>query len=221
MSLEKFIQHKRSAFDTETPRAEIWEHIRQALTAGDTDPLAQFVAENRLAFDEEAPPAGLLDRIQTKQSDQSAALRRLVAHRPSWWLQAAVVLILIGAALLGGRLLGYQAAQEDYLAVISKIQPDFPEAEAYYRQNIEALSTVVYKHHPDPRLIADFAEMDRAIEELRQEIPQVPQQQQARIVADLIRTYRIKLEILQNLLASLPEETEANYQIQAYENDEI
>ncbi len=221
MSLEKFVQHNLQTFDSQTPSPEIWKAICQELATSDTDPLAQFIAENRQAFDEQSPPVGLLESIQSKQPGQPVGVRRLIARQQSWWLQAAAVLILIGAALLGGRLLGYQAAQDDYLAVIRDIQPDFPEAEAYYQQNIEALSTVVYSQHPDSRLVADLADMDRAIEELRQELPQVPRQQQGRIIADLIKTYRIKLEILQNLLASLPEETEANYQTKAYENDEI
>lgn len=221
MPLEIFLQNNKAAFDSELPKPKVWESIRQKLDTTDTDPLVQFIAKNRLAFDEQTPAATLIDRMLPSGKSPLAVSKKPSAYSPAWWLHAAAVLLLIGAGLFAGRTIGYQAAQDDYLAVISQIQPDFPEAEAYYQQNIAAMSAVVYQQTPDPRLITDLEDMDRAIKELRQELLQVPRQQQATVVADLIKTYRIKLEILQNILTSLPEKTDASNKTQAYENDEI
>lgn len=221
MSLENFLQNNRLAFDSEIPSSGVWDNIRQELDAEAADGLLRFVNENRLAFDKQAPPAVLFDRIQSSAEKPLSVNKRPSSYLRSWWLQAAAVLVLIGAGLWAGRMQGYQDARNDYMAVISQIQPDFPEAEAYYQQNIAEISAVVHRQNRDPRLVTDLAEMDRAIEELRQELLQVPRQQQAMILADLIKTYRIKLQILQSILASLPEETEADDKTQQYENNEI
>lgn len=222
MSLEKFIQDNRAAFDSETPQLRIWNDIQQELDSQETDRLRSFVTENRSDFDDQAPPKfSFTQNSPIAVKPHRLSMRPAATHLKSWWLQAAVVMILIGAGLWAGRMLGYQDAQNHYLAVVSQIQPDFLEAEAYYQQNIATMSSVIYQHTNDPRLITDIEDMDRAIEELRQELLHVPPQQQAMVVADLIKTYRIKLEILQTILNSLPEATGANKKVLQYENNEI
>lgn len=240
MSLEKFIQQNRQAFEQEPPPARVWGRIvtsldqelspdrqNKRLPLGEDD-LETFVRSQQADFEASMPPLFVeraifdrLDQYTNSQKDTSASVLAAVKGMRHWVLRVAAVLLLIGSGWWVGRNIGYPDARKEQLAAILNVHPDFLEVEAYYQQQIAEMSQVVYEKNPDPRLAADLAEMDQAMEELRQELPLVPPAQQAATVADLIKTYRIKLQILQNILALLPDEKGEDTKPRSYENDEI
>ncbi len=236
MSLENFIQENRPAFEQDQPSPSIWEKI--AIHLDEVPPLDQqdkspalggdaleaYVRGQRAAFDTSIPPsdleAALFDRLEKKPGSSASSLGLFRVLRP-WILRVAAVLLLLGSGWWAGRYIGHPLTQQDPLATIRSSHPDFPETAAYYQQRIDELSSLVYEKNPDPRLAADLAAMDQAMEELRRELPQVPREQQAATVAELIKTYRIKLQILQNILALLPDEKGNGINQPQHENDEI
>ncbi|MEL6277190.1 MAG: hypothetical protein AAFU03_18970, partial [Bacteroidota bacterium] len=212
--LENFINQQRKDFDQEAPRG-MWERIEAGLTEQKdrkADDLFAFVRDNRAAFDADEPPAALwvriLAAIPSLEETQIVKMRSAAKRKTFFRMAAAVALILLASTLYLGRQLGYQAAQQEELAVIQSVAPDFLEMEDYYQQQIDQAYQQVSLANDDPTLRADLASIDEAMEELRQELVDVPLEERAFVIAQLIESYQIKLRILERVLKYLPKKTD-------------
>lgn len=206
--LEHFINRNRADFDQDLPEG-LWSKIAADLeqTTKYLDRVEAFVTSHRADFDTEEPPAGLWNNLLADLPATAKVVSLQTRRNPTVWYRvaAAAAVILVAGALLLGRQMGLQEAQDQQLALIYAIDPEFPEAEAYYQNEIGQLFHQVSSRNSDPQLYADLEAIDQSMQELRDQLAEVPRDQQAALVADLIKSYQIKLQILEKVMQLLPE----------------
>lgn len=78
-NLEKYIKDNLSAFNTETPRASVWDSIEKRVDA--TDNVENFIKNHRLAFDTETPRANVWAAIETQISATDKVETFIRTHR--------------------------------------------------------------------------------------------------------------------------------------------
>lgn len=205
--LENFINQNRDDFDQEVP-GSLWDKISDGIGSSE-DKLEEFVNGRRADFDSEEPPAGLWNKILADLPATTKVVSMQARRSPSifYRVAAAAAVILVAGSLYLGRQMGYQAAQDQQLALIYAIDPDFPDAEVYYQNEIEDLFHQVSTRNSDPELYADLEAIDESMKDLRDQLSSVPREEQASLVADLIMSYQIKLQILQKVIQHLPDQS--------------
>jgi len=206
--LEDFVNDQRRDFDAEPP-AGLWDKISDELGAPagesttDEDELETFVRINRPAFDEAEPSFEVWKKIAGQLPGKVVKMiprSRLFKYR----VAAAVAVLVLATTLFIGRQIGLNAAEQQQLALIESVAPDFTEMESYYKEEIASTYQTVSQVNDDPVLKADLEALDQAMTELKEELINVPREERAAVIAKLIESYQIKLEILQNILDKLP-----------------
>ncbi len=170
--------------------------------------LEQFIQDNRDAFDDARPSLKLWAAIEKDLEGEEAPaanIHPLRSRRP-WYQIAASVVILLSVGAFGGAYLTKQSNQPTAQDLIEQVAPEFGEMEVYYNQRIEENYARLTTYTQDPEIDADLAQVDQAMQELRQELENAPPGREEQIVQQLIDSYRLKLEILERIL----EQIEAN-----------
>ncbi|MEM8583940.1 MAG: hypothetical protein AAGF87_06710 [Bacteroidota bacterium] len=217
ITLENFVGDHRPSFEEAGPPASLWQRICADLDQTDPD-LESFIKRNRESFDDEELPASIWGGIEAKLAANTTTMQVVsspskakvssakVRRFPAWYAisAAAAVALLITAAFLLGRSTGYESGQDDYMALIEQVQPDFADTEAHFQNEIAERFELVMQHNEDPQLQADLEDIDRAMGEIKAELATVPQDERAELVSRLIESYRLKLQILERILKHLP-----------------
>lgn len=207
--LEDYVRNRRRDFDADLP-AGLWDRIEKDLKdkqqgdcRKDDEELEDFISANRSAFDTGEPSVDVWKKISRELSGKKATM---VVHRSrfNYRAAAAAAVLVLAATLFLGREIGIRAMKQQQLAAIEAIAPEFSEMEDYYRGEIESTYRTVSQVNDDPVLREDLAAIDQAMTELKRELTEVPKEEQPAVIAKLIESYRIKLEILQNILDKLP-----------------
>jgi hypothetical protein len=163
-----------------------------------TNPLEDFIRANRDAFDNAEPPPALFAKISEQLPPASPSLP-LRSFRFGLRHAAAAAALVVLAFAAGMGMATWQ--NQKMLAEVTRIQPDFAEAEQYYRiqisQRIRQLKATPGNHQP---VLNDIRQLDQLMGELRRELAQAPAAAEEQIVANLIQTYKIKIDILEKVL---------------------
>lgn len=214
--LHKFVSDHQGQFDTENVPSSIWTRIAAQLPLRENDSLESFVREMREDFDTEDPPAKMVEHIfRANQLPSTGTKVRAIGlrKRSMRWMRAAaaaVVLLLAGSLYLG-RQMGFRAAQQQQLAMIQAVAPDFFETEDYYQTQIDQTFRQVKQVNSDPTLRTDLSAIDESMKEIREELTNVPPEERAELIAELIESYQLKLRILERVLQALPQNPDSNY----------
>lgn len=168
------------------------------------DKLERFIRDNRPAFDTEHPGLGLWNRIEQElpRAATGPTRQRYPLGYPLWRVAAAVLLLLFAGGLIGQQL-GKEVVDEQQLAVLEQIAPEFSDLESYYEGRINAHKAQLANYRDDPAIQADLEQIDQAMAELRDELLSAPAGDQQLIVENLINSYRLKLDILERILDRL------------------
>ena len=165
--------------------------------------LEQFIQDHRDAFDDAYPSLKIWADIE-RELDPEPARRVPLRPKRSWLQIAATALILITLGGIGGLYLGRKSVQPNQTqALIEQVAPDFSEMAQYYNQQIQQRYSQLTSYTQDPQIDADLAQIDQAMEELRNELRHAPPGREEQIVQELIASYRIKLQILERVLESM------------------
>ena len=204
--LEDFILQNRETFDDVPVPAGLWNRIESDLETpdDDNDPLEAFIASNLEAFNETTPPLRLEGRVFAAMNEAAAKpaaspLSVFSSRKKTFRMLgiAASFMLLLFAAFSIGNSRGYQSAEEaQFAAQLRQISPELAETEDYYRGEIAAQFTKVDLVNDDPQLREDLSAIDKATEEIRTSLLEVPVSQRAGLVDQLIENYRTKLNIL-------------------------
>ncbi|MFZ4464951.1 MAG: hypothetical protein ACOYN5_13980 [Bacteroidales bacterium] len=182
-----------------------------------TDRLEQFISENRDAFDELEPSEGLWNKIE---ASQKPAKRRIL---PVFLRVAAAAAIFVAGYFVSGWV-HHTPANDNSGMSESKNSPAmeaFFEAKAYYSGLINQKEKQVFQlTGSNPALRTELDEelknMDKIYAELEQDLSdQVAGEE---VIEAMIQHYRVKLEILEDVLQQLKsngnnKESEAGYVI--------
>jgi len=178
------------------------------------DKLEQFVKNNAEDFNSLEPPAMAWDFIE-----KGLPARRDKPVRNLWsyaWKAAAAILIFASAWLLND----YRDYKKSFTdssstsAVVATPElTELSDAEAYYTSQISSkqVELAAYsKEHPEiiEDLKREFSEMDKSKAELKKDLAESNADE--KVIEAIILSYRVKLEILDQMLTELRKSKEEN-----------
>jgi len=171
------------------------------------DRLEEFVRQNREQFDRQEPDPSVWLKINPANAPVSKE------RRPLRWLRiaAAVAVIFAGSAAGFYYLAGTQESSGQY----SELYLEMQETQQYY---IQAVSERYRELRPyldsdpaaDEMLKADFRELDEVYAELKEDLKDNAANPD--VIEAMILNYRVKLEILEDLLNQLKEKENQDHE---------
>lgn len=171
------------------------------------DRLEKFIIEKRNEFDDLEPPAGMWDKI-----NNTARQEKKIELKPGKWKgilwKAAGVLIIFGISFTISEMLHRNdvplAESEETFEEAQ--YPQLIEAEAYYTSQVNKQLTEIDKFthtYPEIRNQAnyDISELDSLYQELKNDLKDNVDNEE--VVEAMIQNYRLKVQILQEMLDML------------------
>lgn len=160
------------------------------------DRLEEFINNNRAEFDDAIPSLKVwarLDKALEQQQDRK--------HSGPWKLMrvAAAVLVLLTLGGIGGLYLG-KMQNSVSTEQVANISPEAAEAERYYTQQFQEKYQQLAKYSAVNNLESDFEQIDKATQELKKELLNVPKGNEEQVVRNLIQSYQLKLQLLERVL---------------------
>lgn len=168
------------------------------------DYIEEFISQNREEFDTENPSLKAWYQIE-KSLEQEAKIGRRVQFWKVTRMAAAVLVLLVLGGVIGS-VLTKQGSSDNELAVeqLEEIVPELSEMENYYRQQLNPkLQQLASYKNLAPQVMQDLQENDLFIQELKQELLKAPKGTEEIVLNNIIKTYQIKLGILERVLEHL------------------
>ena len=170
------------------------------------DKLEQYIKANRDAFNPHEPDEGSWHAIQ----ERIKPVQRFNWKRVGWQAAAAIV-IFLSAWFLNDLLQQDQNANRSVAGIgegnaLNEQMQVLMEAEVYYASRIDAAREEVYRlSGRDEGLMEilnfDLVELENVFEELKEDLKDDGDNQE--VIEAMIQNYRIKLEILEEMLLQL------------------
>lgn len=176
------------------------------------DKLENFIKQNSEAFNHLDPPEMLWEAIEKELPAKKATVLRKLW--PVAWKVAAAILIFTSAWMLKD----YQDHRHLRERAISHSEAtenpqlgELSDAEAYYTTKISSKQAELAqyaKQHPEiiEDLKKEFLEMDKNKDELKKDLAESNADE--KVIEAIILSYRVKLEILDQMLAELQKSKE-------------
>ncbi len=185
------------------------------------DKLEQFVKNHAEEFDSLEPPKMAWDFIEKElPSPKQKPVRKLWSYA---WKVAAAILIFTSAWLLND----YMDMKRTLDKHISNMEPsaspelsELSDAEAYYTSQIiskQAELSQYARQHPEiiEDLKKEFTEMDKSKAELKKDLAESNADE--KVIEAIILSYRVKLEILNQMLTELRKSKQSNQNQKPFE----
>ncbi len=205
-ALSAFFQQNRADFDSAEPSIQSWLAIEKQLDqhAAPHDPLTHFVQTHREAFDSATPAFRVWSNIdKTLHPTQTVRHAGILSIRHILRVAASVLLLLAVGATAGIYITKAHFARHNTIASLSDISPEYAEMVRYYNRQIEDKVRQVSMYDNKENVLDDLAAIDRAMQELEAELRRVPRGAEEQIISNLIKSYQIKMEILERVLNSV------------------
>jgi hypothetical protein len=200
-TVEAFIAVRRETFNTAEPGSHIWNNIEKALPQSRSGSgLETFIQANRSDFDEATPSFRVwADIDKTLHPQEKQRTLKVLNIRRVLSVAASVLLLLAVGAASG---VYYMRSQTEAAAVASleDISPEYAEMVRYYNEQIDTKARQVSQVSNDKTVLEDLKAVDKAMAELEAELQKAPKGAEEQIVANLVKSYQIKLDILQRVL---------------------
>lgn len=161
------------------------------------DRLEEFINNNRADFDDAMPSLKVWARLDKALEQQQAQ-----SHRRPWTMMrvAAAVLVLLTIGGIGGLYLG-KMQNSVSPEQVANISPEAAEAERYYTAQFQEKYQQLAKYDAEVNTLnADFEQIDKATQDLKKELLNVPKGSEEQVVRNLIQSYQLKLRILERVL---------------------
>ncbi len=176
-----------------------------------TDPLEDFILENREQFDDLEPGPGVWDRIEKRRAPVLG-----IGWKAVMWRAAAVVIIFFSSYIFF-RLTDKDPVQQRQNVYSSATEEQSPlannlkEAEIYYSSQIEyKRSEVIRLSDDDPSIReiidSEMVDLDKVFQELKDDLKDNTDNEE--VIEAMIQNYRIKLEVLEEVLYQLKQSKE-------------
>ncbi len=158
------------------------------------DNLEQFIQDNRADFDDAVPSLKAWAEIDKAIGNQQAkvfSIRRVLS------IAASVVILLVAGAVVGIFMTQNDGNIDEQL---SEIAPEFVEAEKYYQQQFNRKYQQLTSYSHDQSVDEDLQQLDKIMQELKEELLVAPKGKEQELVESLIESYQTKLSILERVL---------------------
>lgn len=199
--LEQFMHQNRGAFDTAVPATPIWEKISQQINTNTAKPeLEHFITENRAAFDTQIPSHRVWTAIDKTLHPSQQRKLGVVSIMRVVRIAAAVLLLLGAGAMAGIYFSNNQIQNTNKVASLEDVSPEYAEMVEYYNSEINEKVRQVSMYSEGDPVLRDLEAIDETIKELEVELQRVPKGAEDKVILNLIKTYQIKVEILERVL---------------------
>jgi hypothetical protein len=172
-----------------------------------SDRLEEFVRQNREQFDLREPDPSVWLKIQPADT-------RMKERKSMRWLRVAAAVAIIFAGSSAGIyfLAGGQAETDQYS---SELYKEIHETEHYYSQMVnqrydELKPYLASDPAAEEMLSVDMDELDEVYSELKEDLKDNASNPE--VIEAMILNYRVKLEILEDLLNQLKEKENQDYE---------
>jgi hypothetical protein len=171
------------------------------------DNLEKYIRKHREEMDRYKPSSGIWRRIRK-------GLKTGKHSRYQWLSLAAMVIIILGTAVILFRP-GYKMSQktsgESYYQTMIKASSQLKEAELYYNSLANSLyreATPMLTRNPEieKELSIDISQIDSICSEIKKDLKDNVANQD--VIEALIKNYRIKIKLLEDMLKVLKENEE-------------
>ena len=173
-----------------------------------SDRLEDFVRQNREQFDLREPDPSVWLKINPANTPVAKE------RRPMRWLRVAAAVAMIFAGSTAGIyfLTGEKAETDQYS---SELYMEIQETEQYYSQMVnqrydELKPLLVNNPVAEEMLSLDMTELDEVYSELKEDLKDNASNPE--VIEAMILNYRVKLEILEDLLNQLKEKENQDYE---------
>lgn len=208
-ALELELLCNRPLLDTAEPGSALWARIEAELDAApaEADPLEQYIRTHREAFDTAEPDLRVWSAIVGATGEAPGASRPAKVVHVNWrqnLLRIAASMALLITGLSIGIWYGRGSAEPAGMAM-SQVSTEYAELEQYYQRDITGKQmrlTSLGGNQPG-EVIDDLEQLDRIMQELRQELADVPPGNREQVVRAMIENYKAKASILQRVLERL------------------
>ncbi len=178
------------------------------------DKLEQFVRKNAADFNSLEPPVMAWEVIEKElPAPKLSTVRKLW---PYAWKAAAAILIFASAWMLNDYTDQKKSSENHFANTETSVNPQLSElsdAEAYYTTQISSKQAELARYaRQNPEIIEDlkkeFTEMDKSKAELKKDLAESNADE--KVIEAIILSYRVKLEILDQMLTELRKSKEGN-----------
>lgn len=153
------------------------------------DRLEEFIKKNKDQFDQAEAPDFNWDQIKTPKKKETK-VRRL----PMLALAASLSL-LIGIFFFATRT---QTNQSSFAQ--TELGEELPELKAYYSSQVANKFEELKRYNADPDVENDMKQMDSFLQELEEELKDVPASKRDEVIEAMIQNYQYKLLMLDRVL---------------------
>lgn len=197
-TLEQYLLLNRFEFDSDQPADRVWLAITRTLDNTTHDPLESFIQNNREAFDLETPDQRVWAAIEQVVPSKTAKV--VSVNWRQHFLRAAASIALLVAGINIGIWYGSGSAQSGLS--MSDISTEYAELEQYYQRDITVKQSKLtqFASYSDKNVLDDLRQMDAAMNELREELANVPASNREQVVRAMIENYKAKTAILERVL---------------------
>jgi len=178
------------------------------------DKLKQFIDDNRSAFELEGPSEGLWDSIdeklkaKAKESGAPVIPAAQSSQKSRWkvWAMAASLALIVGlgATLFlqnrsgqNTKLIAHEVSETD----LAQFNEELAEIDNYYSVQVNKRVKSLEAYAPDEELMLELTELSNEYDTLRKEMGLGFDDSQ--IVAAMIENYRLRLDLLEDLLEAM------------------
>ncbi|TNE57902.1 MAG: hypothetical protein EP344_10680 [Bacteroidetes bacterium] len=206
--LEQHLMLHRPMLDTAEPAASVWAAIEQELDPPAANPehsLEGFIRQHRAAFDVATPDDKVWSAIEKAVPATETKIVRMPAYRQLVRIAAAIALLVIGMQL--GLWYAAHNLSEPGMA-LSEVSQEYAELEQYYQRDISVKQQKLasFASYQDDNVRSDLLEMDEIMDQLREELANVPPANRERVVRAMIENYKAKAAILERVLRHLEQQ---------------
>lgn len=188
------------------------------------DILKSFVQNNREAFDDKMPPIMDFGHLAKKADSPKGKMISI-----NWLYAAAAILVLsfsaIGYAFFFNDSSASQVALETENKApennldfnLSELSPEMAELESYYLQQVAFKQAEIEKLGLDEDLAKEIAFLDEEFNALKNELGETVDNHL--IVNEMIKNYKLKLDLLENVLNDMQENYDDKHLTQNNDNE--
>ena len=219
--LENFVKQNIHEFDVKAPRKEIWSLIEKQLEelANNADALEQFVIDNKDFFNNQLPNPKVWSEIDQQLSPPSKV--RSIRWVKYTAIAASVVLLMMASALAGIYFYGEKTSPIANVNIPptpnenAELSSELLEFEKDYNKRVNKKHVRLTSYQSDNQasemlttVNEDLSQVDKILNELRNEFKDAPKGSEDQIVNAMIRNYETKLKILEIVLKRIEKKKE-------------
>ncbi len=201
--LEQTIAFYRPLFDQAAPAEKLWGQIEKSLPETGSTALESFIRHHRNEFDTQLPGDQVWSSIEQALPARPAKVVQLPWQRYLTRIAAAIV-ILIAGVNIG---IWYAGSSQPGMS-LSEVSPEYAELEQFYQRDISAKQNKLasFASYQGKAVRDDLKQMDQMMNELREELSNVPPANREQVVRAMIENYKAKAAILERVLRYLEQQ---------------